>query len=71
MGGKEEKRTRFKIHEQIRDENKENHMQSNIRVETRRVSEDLDTKTQNKRGRRTRRSWQQQGKRRRETYERK
>jgi len=40
-------------------------------VETRRVSEDLDTKTQNKRGRRTRRSWQQQGKRRRETYERK
>jgi hypothetical protein len=40
-------------------------------VETRRVSEDLDTKRQNKRGRRTRRSWQQQRKRRRETYERK
>jgi hypothetical protein len=35
------------------------------------VSEDLDTKRQNKRGRRTRKSWWQQGKRRRdvETFE--
>jgi len=51
--------------------NKENHMQSTIWEETRRVREDLDIKRQDKRRRKPRSSWRQQGTRRRtiETFE--